>query len=302
MTQRTPRVGVERFLLLLAVLVGCARGPKVSVWLGGDVDLGHSEADRRLAPLADELAGAVGIVNLEGAVGEVVAARPGTDASVLPTLRRAGVDVVGVANNHAADGDPRRTVAALRAAGLVPAGLAAGPAVLVRGGVRLVVTSHFVEATTDWDDLVRELISARALGDVLIATFHTVGPPSYLPSPVARAAVAAARRARAQVIAVHGSHALARVERDGSEVVAWGLGNLVMTCACTDDEDGLLLRVALDRRGVVDAEIVAVTAGLAGRAARPAREPALVFQLLETLGSTPLAETGVAHRRALRSR
>jgi len=282
-------VGAERILVLLAALAGCARAPTVALWLGGDVDLGHgAEADLRLRALAPALGGAIGVVNLEGAVGVDDPSRPGTDEARLPGLARAGVSVVGIANNHAADGSPARTIAALRAAGLQPAGLDAGPAVIDRGGLRVVVTSHLVEPGTHWAELARELAAARARGDVLVATFHTVGPPSYLPSPAARDAVAAARTAGAQVIAVHGSHALARVERDGRRVIAWGLGNLVMTCDCTDESDALILRVVLDRRGAVDAQVIPVEAGLAGRAARPSPEPALIFQLLESLGSTRL--------------
>lgn len=103
------------------------------------------------------------------------------------------------------------------------------------------------------------------------------------------AAVEAALAAGATVVAAHGTHQLARVERRGRAVIAWGLGNLAFACACTDETDGLLLRVELDADGAaLRAAVVPVDAGLRGEAVRPAREAALVFDLLESLGSSPL--------------
>ncbi|HVV84037.1 MAG TPA: CapA family protein, partial [Kofleriaceae bacterium] len=135
-----------------------------------------------------------------------------------------------------------------------------------------------------------------ARGDVLVATFHVTAPASYLPPREAVTAVAIARTAGAAVIVVHGSHALARVERTAGSVTAWGLGNLLFHCDCTDEEDALLLRVTVDRGGLVDASVVPIAAGLHGAAARPAGDPALLYDLLASLRSTPLAPSGPVAR------
>jgi hypothetical protein len=283
------------------------RGPAVRLWLAGDVHLGAEGAltdpdvaAHRLAALVPLVDGAAGIVNLEGPI-TTSAPREGelfNHPALLPGLARAGVAVVGIANNHAADGGGRCPVAtrdALVAHHLVPAGGPAGAALLERGGLRVAVTAHDLPAGgagLDLAALAAELADARTGADVLIATFHVTGPPSYLPPREALTAVALARTAGAAVIALHGSHALARVERTAGGVTAWGLGNLLFACACTDEDDALVLLVTIDRAGLVDAAVVPVTAGLRGGPAHPAAEPALTYELLRALRSTPLAAAG----------
>jgi poly-gamma-glutamate synthesis protein (capsule biosynthesis protein) len=94
------------------------------------------------------------------------------------------------------------------------------------------------------------------------------------------------------VIAAHGTHELARVERRGRAVIAWGLGNLAFACACTDEPSGALLDVTLGPDGAGEAAVIPIDAGLGGTAARAAGDPALTFELLEALGSTKLRRRG----------
>jgi poly-gamma-glutamate synthesis protein (capsule biosynthesis protein) len=75
-------------------------------------------------------------------------------------------------------------------------------------------------------------------------------------------------------------------------VIAWGLGNLAFACACTDEQSGALLEVAVGPGGAGDAAIVPIDAGLLDGAARAAGDPALAFELLEALGSTRLTRRG----------
>ena len=124
-----------------------------------------------------------------------------------------------------------------------------------------------------------------------IATFHTTGVPSYLPSPELRREVEGALEAGATVVAVHGSHLIGPVERRGAAVVAWGLGNLVFHCECTREDEGLVLEVRLAPGRVLEAAVVPVRAGLVGPA-RPAGDADGVFDLLEALGSSPLRRRG----------
>jgi len=250
------------------------------------------------------VSGAPGIVNLEGPVAadDAAAAAAGAagplrllhTAAALDELRAAGVAVAGIANNHARDAGPGGSAATARAlagVGVRAAGGSAGPASFMLGRLRVVVTAHDLEVGVP-AGLRAELAAARRAGDALIATFHVTGPASYLPRPELVDAVAIALDAGAAVIAAHGSHELARVERRGRAVIAWGLGNLAFACACTDEDAGALLEVALGPDGAGDAAIIPIDAGLAQGAARAAEHPALTFELLGALGSTPLQLRG----------
>jgi poly-gamma-glutamate synthesis protein (capsule biosynthesis protein) len=155
----------------------------------------------------------------------------------------------------------------------------------------VVVTAHDLEAGVP-ATLGTELARARQLGDVLVATFHVTGPPTYLPRPELVDAVDIALEAGAQVIAAHGTHELARVERRGRAVIAWGLGNLAFACACTDEHSGALLEVVLGPDGAAEAAIIPIDAGIGDRAARADADPALTFELLEALGATRLQRLG----------
>ncbi len=263
------------------------------LWLGGDVHLGSSQLDV-LAPLRSFVEGAIGIVNLEGPVATVAGPLVNHPTS-LATLRAAGVRVAGIANNHARDlgaEAPRRTADAVSLAYLRAAGDPVGPAVIAgEGRARVVVTAHDLERGAP-HDLGRALAKARKLGDALIATFHVTGTPSHAPSPELRRAVEVAIAAGACVIASHGSHRTAKVERRGATLIAWGLGNLAFACDCTRERDALLLRVRVDRTGVIDARVLPIEAGVQGGVAAPASDPAYAFELLRAMGSSPFTVEG----------
>ncbi|MCS6912473.1 MAG: CapA family protein [Myxococcales bacterium] len=292
-------------LLLLSACLHPSPAPatEAGLWLGGDVHLGDGPAVL-FAPAPQLLQGAVGVINLEGPVGPPPPAdgrlRLHNRPSTLVALRDAGVRVVGVANNHAWDAGPHgeaATLAALRAHGLCPAGGAAGAAVLSLGGLRVAITAHDLTGLTDLTgrlppDLGHALRQARQAAPLLIATFHTTGLPSYLPQPVLRAAVEEALRAGATVVVAHGSHSLGAVERRGAAVIAWGLGNLRFVCGCTDEREALLLRLWLGPEGLRRVAVVPIEAGLGQQPARLSPTAGELFDLLESLGSTPLRREG----------
>jgi poly-gamma-glutamate synthesis protein (capsule biosynthesis protein) len=212
----------------------------------------------------------------------------------LGELRAAGVVVAGIANNHARDAGPdggAATARALAGFGVHAAGGAAGAAIVALGRLNVVVTAHDLEAGVP-KGLRDDLVAARRRGDALVATFHVTGPPSYLPRPELVEAVAIALEAGAAVIAAHGTHELARVERRGRVVIAWGLGNVAFACACTDETSGALLDVTLGKDGAGEASIIPIDAGLEGGAARASSDPELAFELLEALGATRLERRG----------
>lgn len=265
------------------------------LWFAGDVHLGI-DANEGLGPLAAAMPGADGVVNLEGPIdagATAGAAREGrairlyNGAGTPGALRAAGVAAAGVANNHAADSGPEgqaATAAALRAGGVAAFGGAAGVAVLERGGLRVALAGFDLGDEVP-PDLRSRLAEARAAGDVLAVSFHTTGPPLYLPEPPLRAAADLALEAGAAVVVAHGSHSLAGAELRGGAVVAWGLGNAVFACECTDEREGLVLRVRLGEAGVEAAALVPIDAGLQGEVARPAADPGPVLDLLHALGT-----------------
>ena len=288
------------------IVVACGSRPVTNappestrVWIGGDVFLGAG-GHHALSSMPAIVGAVPGIVNLEGPVGAAAVDRDPAhprlihDAAALAELHAAGVVVAGIANNHARDAGPDGDTATMRALAAVDihaAGERAGPAIITIGSLRVVVTAHDLEAGVP-ETLRADLVAARRRGDVLVATFHVTGPPTYLPRPELTDAVAIAVDAGATVIAAHGTHELARIERRGHVLIAWGLGNLAFACPCTDEHSGAVLEVALGKDGAGPAAIIPIDAGVDGDATRAADDPALTFELLEALGSTHLDRRG----------
>lgn len=278
---------------------GCGAPPEArpaELWLGGDVHLGEG-TPALFAAGPRELAGALGVVNLEGPV--VSRPQPSSAERLVnaaPSLRalvRSGVGVATLANNHARDaGEPgvTATVRAVRAAGLTPVGGRAGFAVLALGDRRVAIASFDLAGGVS-SDLAGRLRRARRSADDLVVTLHVVAPPLYLPTRTLRRAVALALASGARVVAAHGTHTVAPVERRAGAVVAWGLGNLVFRCACSREPDGLLLRVSLGR-GRPRAAVLPLRAGLGGRPARLSPDVDADLALLRALGSAPLRRHG----------
>jgi poly-gamma-glutamate capsule biosynthesis protein CapA/YwtB (metallophosphatase superfamily) len=140
--------------------------------------------------------------------------------------------------------------------------------------------------------LKENLESSRRQGELLIASFHVDGPPSYLPRPELQSAVKIAQEAGAKIVVAHGTHAIGPVERRGDLVIAWGLGNLVFACDCTKEREGLLLEVVLRGGEIESASIIPIEAGLKGEPARLSADPNGVFDLLEGIGSAKLMRKG----------
>jgi poly-gamma-glutamate capsule biosynthesis protein CapA/YwtB (metallophosphatase superfamily) len=279
-------------LILASSSLGASSGEDLELWIAGDVHLGNRSAGQ-LARLQSVLADAIGIVNLEGPVAQPIkkgALTLGNSPESLEELRRAGVRVVGIANNHSGDAGPeglQMNVRRLTAAGLIPVGGPAGSIVLSERGMKIVITSHDLTAGVP-PQLADELTAARNQGDLLIATFHVTGSASYLPKTELQLAAKIALASGATVVAAHGTHAIGPVERRGNAIITWGLGNLVFDCDCTNEKDAIILRLSLAENRVVKATVFPIEAGLRGRPALPARNPAGIIDLLEAIGSSKL--------------
>ncbi|MCA9665348.1 MAG: CapA family protein [Myxococcales bacterium] len=270
----------------------------VRLWFGGDVHVGAGRAAPLLTHALPLLARARGVINLEGPIASQPT-RQRADRrwllfnapSVAAQLARAGVAVATLANNHAGDDGPSgraRTRSVLAAADLRTAD-DAQPARLAGAIVAAVDLSRGLPA-----DLAASLQRARGSRDsaLFAVAFHVAHPPSYLPSPRLARAVDIAIAAGARVVVAHGTHELARIERRGDAVIAWGLGNLVFACRCSRAREGLLLYVA--RRGKhLAAAVAPIDVGREpGQPARPSRDAAGVFELLRALESSPFDVKG----------
>jgi len=277
-----------------------ARSPHgLRLWVGGDVHLGAERGHALLAPHLARLAVGAGIVNLEGPVSSRETRRQRGRVALfnhpdaLSRLVGAGVRVAGIANNHRTDAGPDGTTGtgrALRGRGIGAAGAPIGSAHLDQDGWRVGVAAFDVTSSPAVA-MARELDRVRSDNDVLVVLLHDTGPPSYLPSARLERAVAVALAAGAAVVAAHGTHAVARVERRGAAVIAWGLGNLAFACDCTRDREGLLLLVVKTARRL-RAAVIPIEADLRGGPAHLSPDPAGVVDLLRALGSSALRRDG----------
>jgi poly-gamma-glutamate synthesis protein (capsule biosynthesis protein) len=269
--------------------------PSVELWLGGDVNLGNGGRGQ-LQGIAGIVQNATGIVNLEGPVAERSELRTKTlqlwnSPKALSELSDLGLKVAGIANNHSADAGAAGTAQSaqrLREHGIVPAGGLAGAAFLHLNDITIAVIAHDLTHGVP-ANLAAELKTARARADVLVATFHVTGPPSYLPRPELRRAVEIAYQAGASVIAAHGTHAIGPVERREQAVIAWGLGNVAFACDCTQEQDAILLRVRVRRGKAVEAQVIPIQAGINNQPALPSPDTKGIFDLLDAIGSSKLA-------------
>ena len=235
-------------------------------------------------------------MNLEGPIGEGPAATvdangvrlrqaPGTPS----LLRRAGVRIATLSNNHVLDQGERGRDETLRRLG--DQGILAAHrehvAVLSLGRTISVLAFDLTEGLPP--ELGRAIQSSTGLR---VVSLHVTEPPSYLPSEVLVRAVDAALAAGARVVVAQGSHMPARVERREGAVIAWGLGNLVFDCECTRETDGLLLSVKVSPNGALAAAVMPIHAGLDGEPARPSDDVGLMADLLVSLRSSPLRRDG----------
>lgn len=297
--------------LALAALLACrpeppGGGAPRALWFGGDVHLG-AEPRATLSGITELVGDAVGVVNLEGPI----VAGPGharlTPAGVLLAnpdstarfLRGNRIVAASVANNHAADqggaGGIRMTTARLRAGGVAPLGSVAGPGRLLLGDQIVVLFAHDLGEEDVPAAVRRELLGkGDSTGAVVVESFHVTGPPSYLPTPDLVAAVEAAVLAGVDIVVAHGTHVVGPVERRGGTVIAWGLGNLLFDCTCTEDDEGLVLKVSLEAGH--PAEVFPVRAGLGGAGATAAPDPDAILDLVDALGGTRLVREGEGGR------
>jgi poly-gamma-glutamate synthesis protein (capsule biosynthesis protein) len=208
---------------------------------------------------------------------------------LLPALRRAGVSVVSLANNHALDHGPKAmldTIGLARAASLTVVGAgpdaaaAYAPAVLVRNGRRVafVGLSRVVPpgwaATADrpgvasaYDEgaAVAAVRAAADRADVVVVLIHWGTELARCPGDDLRRLAGVFHDAGATVVAGHHPHVLQGVDARADAVTAYSLGNVVWYHARGPSGTTGVLDVTVDPGGAVATTFHPARIGADGR-------------------------------------
>jgi len=297
--------------LLLWAAPASAASPEITVALVGDLLLTDAVlagrgADYPWARVAGALQRAdIAIGNLETAVslrGAPVAGKQYTFRArpeALAGAARAGLDVVGLANNHAGDYGPEAlldTLAHARAAGLRPAGAgrdaaeALQPAIVEARGLKVAVLAFsrvIPEAgwvagyqkpglASGWDPapVLAAVRKARREADAVIVLMHWGDEAKAQPRPTDVDLARQLTAAGAAVVAGHHPHVLQGFRWHGQGLVAFSLGNFIFTHSANPGarETGILT-VRLGRCGVTRAQFTPLVIA-AGQPRPPGREAA----------------------------
>ncbi len=248
----------------------------------GDVNLGGPLADVISADpdypwrgINEHLSGAdLAVVNLECAVSTRGTPFPkqftfrGPPAA-LPAMRRAGVDVASVDNNHSLDYGSEAlldTLSGLRSAGIAPVGGGASeneawaPYVVTSEGIRVAFVaasrviphgSWYVTATTPGlatayseDRLLAEVARARTAADVVVVLIHWGVERMTQPEPYQVSLGHRLVDSGASIVIGHHPHVLQPVVRYRGGIIAYSLGNFVFT-ARSRVQESVLLRIGV---------------------------------------------------------
>ncbi len=278
--------------------------PRLTLAAAGDVifDRGVKTVCRRLgrdwplgavAPILSRAD--VSFVNLETSLARGGQPIPGkgiwfrSDPEFASELKKAGVDVVTLANNHVLDYDEPalvETLAALRESSVAVCGgglnidEARTPAVISAGGVSIAFLGYSELADIFWtysyprsfraqkarpgvapmDEkmIVQDIRKARALADHVVVSFHWGEEYVRTPNPKQVGLAHIAIDAGASVVLGHHPHVLQPVEVYEGGVIFYSLGNFVFDQKKPDTVESMIARVSFSPREIVSAEILPV--------------------------------------------
>lgn len=197
-------------------------------------------------------------------------------------LKKAGFDVVGLANNHALDygrialGDTIRNVrnAGIRTmGGGADAAAARAPVILVRNGLRIAFLDRadahldsYEWPRLDWEatnsrsglayarpaELKADVRAARRHADIVVVMLHSGREYAKGPTKAQRKVVQAAVDGGATLVVSAHPHVLQTGKLSGATMVAWSLGNFLFDGfeTVTGARDSAILDVTLTRHGV----------------------------------------------------
>ena len=193
--------------------------------------------------------------------------------------RRAGVDVVNLANNHVGDYGDRAlldTVRGVRANGMTPVGAGATeaaayrPQVVERLGLRVAFVGFSAilpfefralgrNPGTAWafpERVRRSVLRARRESDLVVATFHWGTERATTENAQQRALARVALRAGAHAVIGAHPHVLQPIRRPRRKVIAYSLGNFVFGASSPGTASTGILRLGLGRRHVRTVRLV----------------------------------------------
>jgi hypothetical protein len=287
---------MKRKLTWSGDLAGRKSDARASLVLGGDVcPIGRYEK-KILAgePVFDDtLLGAFQesdftLINLEAPLcaGQLPCNNPGesglrADPGVAAYLRRAGIDAVGLANNHIRDfGNEgyRQTARSLDREKIRHTGAgrnlaeAQQPLAVTLNGIKVGIwalaekelnVAESKAAGSSWfrpeTDVVR-LREMRPAFDVLLAYVHAGHEFMSTPSPRIRAAYRSLVDAGADAVIGHHPHVVQGAETYKGKLILYSLGNLVFDSPYVarhpDTDTGFLARLDISKRGVVGASFI----------------------------------------------
>jgi hypothetical protein len=308
--QAAPDLSVYPWLYLRDGRPLAAGEPLVELIAVGDVMLGRGVADEPdpLAAVAPWLAAAnLTLGNLECVVAEGGAGRPGpyrlrAPVSSVATLRAAGFNLLGLANNHALDFGPgglAEMVARLQAAGIAPLGVGADAATAVQplirdvGGVRLAFLAFnavsdpednpqdagWTRAAWDLAHASAAIAAARAQADAVIVFIHWGYEYELRSDPAQRDAAQAMLDAGAALVIGHHPHVVQGTAASPDSFVAYSLGNLVFDQQQGETRSGLALRAFFDADGLRAVQALPVWAGPRPRLMTPDEAASLLARV-----------------------
>lgn len=299
----------------------------VEVIAAGDVMLG-----RDVAGVADPFAGVASWLcsadlafgNLECVVAEGGVARPGpyrlrASPASISLLRDAGLDVLGLANNHALDFGPealaemasRLNRAGITTVGAGPdAGAARQPIIRQIGGLRLAFlafnavpdpddspqSGQWVQAAWHPAEAMIAIASAREQADAVVVSVHWGYEYDQRPDPAQRDAARAMLAAGADLVIGHHPHVVQGTEvyaagpetptsaRDG--FVAYSLGNFVFDQQQGQTGQGLALRTFFDGQGLRAVQALPLWSGPRPRLMSPEEAAPLLDRVQPSLRRT----------------
>ena len=298
----------------------------------GDVNMIRGVDGRRPLDAVTELLSApdVMMVNLETVIGEAgeVGSPPiskefifRSPPETLVQLIEAGVDVVGLANNHAWDYGPLgATVTAgyVGASDLRGAGVGAGPAeayapVFIEVSGRMVGVASLTLVPCEWAsdpsaerpeiayacnrfalDTYHTIAEVLAGSDVSVVLVHASEELADCPSSRTRQVISAWIDFGIDVVAVSHPHVLGGVERVGEGVVLWSTGNFAFVDGGGRTARSAVFEVTVEADGVSDVRVHPTV--LPGGVASPASPEGAVFIRAEIGERSPgvsIDETGL---------
>jgi poly-gamma-glutamate synthesis protein (capsule biosynthesis protein) len=280
--KRIPALAI--IVILLAVMPLCAHGGEIVINAVGDIMLAgkwtpllrKTGYDHSFGGVAAALAdGDINLANLESPIasgGREYTAKKfrfRAETAVAKAIRKAGFNLVNLANNHSMDfgGEAlAETMANLETAGIAWVGAGADLAearkmaiFTVKGkkvaflGYSLTQPVEFFAAqqrpgtAPGYERIfVPDIARARQVADYVIVSFHWGKEGRNMPLPLQRSIAHKAIDAGADVIIGHHPHVLQGIERYGKGIVFYSLGNFIFASKGTSTGQSAIIRLHLD--------------------------------------------------------